>query len=343
MSHMKEYLKKYMSDAPPSGGEKKRRKKKPTSSHGVTTYIIDEEADTWGRKTKESDDEDAPVVVDPDEESRLKLQEEKKAFRSDAWETIREGDRGRRSPSASPSPPRTLERPSRRSPEPSVSPPPRKRRRRSPTPSPPPSSDAAVKLSDGRTAGLQTGAAVRADADRRIKEREAAFASIPAEHTGRDAPTVYRDKLGKKVDIAAQKAELLEQRRKREAEEERNMKWGTGVVQHEKALAQAAKLMEEKNAPFAVYADNKERNEELAERSRWGDPMAFMINKGKAKKEVRPKYNGPPPPPNRFGIPPGYRWDGVDRSNGFEGRWFLERNRAGATKLEAYKWSTEDM
>ncbi|KAJ3154942.1 Pre-mRNA-splicing factor cwc26 [Geranomyces michiganensis] len=340
---MNEYLKKYMT-APPQGVDttlKKRKKKRSAQpSHGETTRIIDEEEDSWQRTQRDLvDDDDAPVIVDPDEEEALRQAEAKSAFRQDAWETIREGER-RRSPSASP----PLDR-RRRSPSPSPGPEsPPKRARRSPTPSPPREKSTNLKLSDGRSAGLQTGAAVKADADRRLAERAASFAAIPAAESGRDAATVHRDKLGRKVDIAAQKAELLEARRKREAEEERNMKWGTGLVQHEKQLADAKKLAEEASAPFAVYADNAERNQELAERDRWGDPMAFMLAKSKAKKkEVRPKYNGPAPPPNRFGIAPGYRWDGVDRSNGFERKWFLEQNRAGATKLEAYKWSTEDM
>ncbi len=56
----------------------------------------------------------------------------------------------------------------------------------------------------------------------------------------------------------------------------------------------------------------------------------------------KPTYSGSFPP-NRFGIRPGYRWDGVDRSNGFEKAWFTRQANKQATADEAYKWSVEDM
>ena len=72
--------------------------------------------------------------------------------------------------------------------------------------------------------------------------------------------------------------------------------------------------------------------------ARWGDPMAGKIK----TKSNKPKYQGPFPP-NRYGIPPGYRWDGVNRSNGFESKWFASRNDRAVLEAEAHAWSTEAM
>ena len=78
------------------------------------------------------------------------------------------------------------------------------------------------------------------------------------------------------------------------------------------------------------------------------DPMLQYLKKQRVEEsggEVveKPQYKGPPPAPNRYNIKPGYRWDGVDRSNGFEKKYFESLTNRKAFENEAYKWSVEDM
>ena len=81
-------------------------------------------------------------------------------------------------------------------------------------------------------------------------------------------------------------------------------------------------------------------------KERSDDPMAKYLSKKKALKTgqpTRPISRGPADRPNRFGILPGYRWDGVDRSNGFEKKYFETLNKGIAIQEDAYKWSVSDM
>lgn len=103
------------------------------------------------------------------------------------------------------------------------------------------------------------------------------------------------------------------------------MEWGKGLVQREEEQARKKRMEEEKFKPLARYKDDEELNEELKDRDRWNDPAAMFLTGVKKSKKTAPKfplYQGNFPP-NRYNIRPGYRWDGVDRSNGFEKDYFM--------------------
>lgn len=196
-------------------------------------------------------------------------------------------------------------------------------------------------MADGSAAGLQRAADLRREAEARKADEMKRLAGLSSEASGRNATTVYRDKTGRKVDMATKRAEDLAEERRKEAEEEAKMVWGKGIAQHREKEEEAARLAREGAKPLARYVDDREMNEEMMDRDRWGDPMAGLVSK--KKKVHRPLYKGPPAPPNRFGILPGYRWDGVQRDNGFEAKLFQLQNTKASKAEAAYRWSTEDM
>ncbi|XP_055792917.1 BUD13 homolog [Salvelinus fontinalis] len=171
----------------------------------------------------------------------------------------------------------------------------------------------------------------------------------PLEDASRNAETVFRDKSGKRRDI---ETEREEQRRKAGEKAEKDLKyaqWGKGVAQGQMQQQNVEDALRESQKPLARSCNDQDLDRMLREQEREGDPMLAMMrrkkdrdNKLRGLKE-KPRYKGPAPPPNRFDIPPGYRWDGVDRSNGFEQKRYTRMADKKAVQEMAYKWSVEDM
>lgn len=155
--------------------------------------------------------------------------------------------------------------------------------------------------------------------------------------------TVYRDASGRKIDTKAARAEAARKKREMEEKEAKKMEWGKGLVQRQEEDARQRQLEKSRSLPFARRADDKELNEELKAKERWNDPAAAFLTKSRSKGPRKPEYTGPPPPPNRFGIKPGYRWDGVDRGNGFEKKYFQRHNERKRNTAASYEWSVDDM
>lgn len=174
-----------------------------------------------------------------------------------------------------------------------------------------------------------------------------------------------KDVSGKDAEVAVRLSsnKYRNEKRVNPEEEQRKMKlekekretynrWGKGLKQIEDYKNKIADEQHEMNKPLARYADDVDLDELLKKQERSGDPMLDYIKKKKNEKNPSmsnsstklsvPIYQGAFPE-NRFNIRPGYRWDGVDRSNGYEKRWFEVQNKKKAMQEEAYRYSTEDM
>uniref|UniRef100_A0A8C6WE76 BUD13 homolog n=1 Tax=Neogobius melanostomus TaxID=47308 RepID=A0A8C6WE76_9GOBI len=162
----------------------------------------------------------------------------------------------------------------------------------------------------------------------------------PLEDESRNAQTVFRDKSGKIRDLDSEREEQKKKAGEQAAKTEKYAQWGRGLAQGQMYQQKLEDALLESQKPLARHRDDEELDKMLREQERDGDPMAAMLRR---KKEQKPRYKGPAPPPNRFNLLPGYRWDGVDRSNGFEQKRYARMADKKAVQEEAYKWSVEDM
>jgi pre-mRNA-splicing factor CWC26 len=130
-------------------------------------------------------------------------------------------------------------------------------------------------------------------------------------------------------------------------------------VQREEAIQARKDLAEIAQEPFARSIDDSKLESMRKQTLRDGDPMAQFfaakqreeemkrakkdVSTGKIIKNSRPVYSGPTAPPNRFSIKPGYRWDGVNRGNGFEKELLTRKSMRSSNKEEEYKWSVAEL
>ncbi|KAF2863908.1 hypothetical protein K470DRAFT_209877 [Piedraia hortae CBS 480.64] len=176
-------------------------------------------------------------------------------------------------------------------------------------------------------AGLMTG-----------KEHAALLKRKRGQEIGIDAlrETVYRDASGRIVNLAEKRDEMRE---KAAEEKRREVERQQGEVQKQLKEDRRRELEEVKTMGVARYADDKRMNEELKAQERWNDPMAGLVRpSGRREKKV---YKGAFEP-NRYGIKPGWKWDGVDRGNGFERKWFAARNGVKERKERMFNSLMDD-
>ena len=145
---------------------------------------------------------------------------------------------------------------------------------------------------------------------RRKEERKAAKAE--AKHSRRIARRVER---GETVDFDREERDREERERKRAEKRTRREQRSSAVS---RSLSSSSAAAEAAAAPVSA------------------------TTAASTSGEVRPMYRGAAWL-NRYGTLPGYRWDGVDRSNGFESRWFAAKAKREMIKQTVYKWSSEDM
>ncbi|KAI1784863.1 Pre-mRNA-splicing factor of RES complex-domain-containing protein [Ganoderma leucocontextum] len=288
--------------------KKKKRKVTTTSTAASSSFIRDDDLTGWSAAPQDDEDDEMDEAVVA-EDRRFK-----KRQRTDAdsgWETVREGEGGSKTP------------PSAEDEQPQV-----------------------VETEEPFKGGLLTSAQLK----KRLPKKQPKTAAEEEEAERAAAQdTVYRDSSGRKVDMAAARAEAARLKREREEKEAAKMEWGKGLVQRDDAEKRKQELEKMHGQAFARTADDVELNSELKAQERWNDPAAQFLTvrrplqKKKSKGPRRPEYTGPPPPPNRFGIKPGYRWDGVDRSSGFEKKYFQKQNERRRRGAESYEWGVDDM
>ena len=232
--------------------------------------------------------------------------------------------------------------------------------------------DDGPKMSSGVKAGLQTAADTQALLDLEAEREEAESQKSKKkkarqkedEHPAEE--TIYRDATGRRIDISLRRQEARAAELAKIAAEKKEKEAAMGEVQLRQREERKQELDEAKFLTLGRTAEDEELNERQKEELRWDDPMAAYIAQEKAERAAEEEARNPKArrkgrdvddgvvvrvrkreyqgaaPPNRYGIKPGWRWDGVDRGNGFEKEWFQARGKKSRNENLEYQWQMDE-
>lgn len=207
----------------------------------------------------------------------------------------------------------------------------------------------------GARAGLQSAASVTAAQRRRATASSHPVTAEQKALHAKQHDTIYRDGSGRIVNAALLRAEARraeDEKARREAEARESVR---GDVQRAQAAGRREALKEARYMDVGRGVDDVGMNEEMRARERWNDPAAGFLTENKDEErggggggpagagggKVKRSYKGGAEP-NRYGVRPGWRWDGVDRGNGFEKTWFQARNRVKDRRELEYAWQMDE-
>lgn len=203
-------------------------------------------------------------------------------------------------------------------------------------------------MASGAMAGLQSAEQVTKALKRKEKAERKAMEAQGLDPSGKAQETIYRDASGRIINVAMKRAEMRAKAEEEERKQREELENRKGAVQRREKEEHKRELEDMKVTGVARYADDKKLNDELKERERWNDPMAQLIQSKKSSggKSGKSKGGGKTYQgafePNRYGIKPGWRWDGVDRGNGFERKWFAARNKQKDREALEYHWEMDE-
>ncbi|KAI3082990.1 hypothetical protein CBS147353_2585 [Aspergillus niger] len=341
MSSLADYLaKNYLNADPAPDRPKKKRKKNTKASDSTPTGLIIADDDPpdlrSGGNNLLNDDEDAPSIVTNAQTGEFRRK------KTSGWKTLTPGDGGAEQDAADKILADAIVE--------------REERRREQGGGDEEDDDApvvegveedeeGVRMESGARAGLQTAAQTAAMVAAQERKKKADAAKYKESALGEKAQeTIYRDASGRIINVALKRAEARRAEEEKKAKEEEAKEALMGDVQRKEREERKQQLRDVRAMPLARTAEDEELNDELKGKLRWNDPAAqFLtsVKEGGTSRTGKPLYKGGFAP-NRYGIRPGHRWDGVDRGNGFEKEWFLARNRKGRLEALDYQWQMDE-